>query len=200
MIKCVFFDFDGVLRNWDYDLATVEDLYGISLDAFREVAFAPENVEPAIRGVITDEEWMLNVGNILKTRYSELDVDGAMEFWSRRIGELEPEVLGIIRECKLRLPVALMTNATTKLNNDLESLGISGLFDHVINASEVGSVKPEPGIFLHALKVAGVGPHEAFFTDDRPENVEAAERLGYGGHLFESPAGLRRALANAGVI
>ena len=131
MIKCVFFDFGGVLRNWEYDQATVEDLFGISLDAIREVAFAPENVLPAVLGEITDEEWVSNVGKILKTRYPEHDVGGAMETWSSRTGELVPEVLDIIRECKSKLPVGLMTNATTRLNRDLESPGITDLFDQI---------------------------------------------------------------------
>lgn len=200
MIKCVFFDFDGVLRNWEYDWATIGDLYGISLDAFREVAFAPENVVPAVRGEITDEEWRANVGRILKTRFPGRDVEGALEFWSGRTGELAIEVLEIVRECKSKLPVALMTNATSKLNQDLESLCIADLFDHVINASEIGSVKPEPEIYLHALKIARIDPHEAFFTDDMPENVEAAERLGYVGHVFETAEGLRSALVKAGVL
>ena len=200
MIKCVFFDFDGVLRNWEHDWATIGDLYGISLDAFREVAFAPENVVPTVRGEITDEEWRANVGRILKTRFPGRDVEGALEFWSSRTGELVPEVLEIVRECKSRLPVALMTNATSKLNQDLESLGIADLFDHVINASEVGSVKPESEIYLYALKLVGIEPHEAFFTDDMRENVEVAAQLGYVGHVFETPEGLRTALTKAGVL
>lgn len=199
-IKCVFFDFDGVLRSWEYDMSTLDGLYGIPLDAFRSVAFAPKNVEPAIRGEISDEEWRANVGRIMKTRFPDRDVEAATAAWDSRIGELVPEVLEIIRECKAKLPVALMSNATSKLNQDLESLGISDLFDYVINASEVGAIKPEPEIYLHALKLSGVEPHEAFFTDDTPGHVEAAERLGYVGHVFESPEGLRMALRTAGVL
>jgi putative hydrolase of the HAD superfamily len=200
VIKCVIFDFDGVLRNWEYDLFLLERLYGIPLDAFREVAFAPECVGPAIRGEITDEEWMENVGQILKKRYPDQDMDAAMEAWSSRIGELVPEVLEIIRECKTKLPVALLSNATSKLNADLKSLGIDDLFDHVINASEIGSIKPEPEIYLRALKITGVDSHEAFFTDDRAENVEAAAQLGFAAHFFETPDGLRGALHDAGVL
>ena len=62
MIKCVFFDFDGVLRNWEYDQESLDAVFGIPIDVFREVAFAPENVVPAVRGEITDEEWRANVG------------------------------------------------------------------------------------------------------------------------------------------
>ncbi|MCH7971630.1 MAG: HAD family phosphatase [Chloroflexi bacterium] len=200
MIKCVFFDFDGVLRNWEYDQESLDAVFGIPIDVFREVAFAPENFVPAIRGEITDEEWVSNVGKILKTSYQDQDVEGAMDTWSSRTGELVPEVLEIVRECKSKLPVALMTNATTKLNWHLESLGIANLFDHVINASEVGSVKPESEIYLYALKLVGIEPHEAFFTDDMPENVEMAAQLGYVGHVFETPEGLRTALTKAGVL
>ena len=200
MIKCVFFDFDGVLRNWEYDLFTLDRLYGIPLDAFREVAFAPECVGPAVRGEISDEEWMENVGQILIKRYPGHEVDAAMEAWSSRTGELVPEVLEIILECKAMLPVALLSNATSKLNADLKSLEIEDLFDHVINASDIGSIKPEPEIYQHALKIAGVEPAEAFFTDDRPGNVDGAARLGIIAHLFETPEGLRRALGEAGIL
>ncbi len=199
-IRCVLFDFDGVLRNWDYDQANVGVTYGISLDAFRDAAFAPETVVPVIRGEITHEEWVSNIGRILKIRFPDKDVKGALETWSSRAGELVPEVLEIVRECKSKLPVALMSNATSRLNQDLKTLGLDGLFDYVINASEVGFIKPEPEIYLHALKLVGVEPHEAFFTDDLPENVNAAEQLGYVGHVFTTPERLRAALTGAGVL
>ena len=36
-IKCVFFDFDGVLRNWDHDMYGIEGKFGIPLEAVREI-------------------------------------------------------------------------------------------------------------------------------------------------------------------
>lgn len=165
-----------------------------------EIAFAPENVIAAVRGEVTDAEWRADVARQLSEKFPDGDVTGAMHTWNSRTGELVPEVLAIVRACKSKLPVALITNATTKLDQDLESLGIADLFDHVINASEIGSIKPEPEIYLHALKLAGVEPHEAFFTDDMAENVEAAEKIGFSGHVFETPEGLRTALARAGVL
>ena len=199
-IKCVFFDFDGVLRNWDYEINGLEENYGIPLEAMREIAFAPENVDPAVRGLITDEEWRANVGRILAARFPEKDAAGAIRFWDTRIGELVAEVLEIITEFKPKLPVALFTNATSKLNQDLKALGISDLFDYVVNASEIGSVKPEPEIFTRAIELVGVESHEAFFTDDKLENVKAAESLGWTGHTFENVAGLRSALTTAGML
>ena len=70
----------------------------------------------------------------------------------------------------------------------------------MINTSEVGAIKPEPEIYLHALEVAGVEPNEAFFTDDKAVNVEAAVRLGFTGYVFDNASGLREALVSAGVL
>ena len=199
-IKCAFFDFDGVLRSWDYEANSLEEDHGIPRGAMWEIVFAPENVVPAVRGEITDEAWRSNVCRILIEKFPENDAQGAWDAWSSSSGELFSEVLEIIQECKSKIPVGLMTNATSRLNTDLETLGIADLFNYVINASEIGSIKPEPGIFMHAVATAGVKPREAFFADDKAENVEAAEHLGYVGHVFETPAGLRTALVSVGVL
>jgi putative hydrolase of the HAD superfamily len=167
MIKCVFFDFDGVLRNWDYDMYGIEEKFGIPLEAVREAAFAKDSVNPAIRGEITDAQWRSNVAERLAKRFPGKDAVGAKNFWDSRIGELVPEVLSLVEECKAVAKVALFTNATSKLDHDLEALGITDLFDYVVNASEVGFIKPEPEIYHYALKLVGIEPREAFFTDDK---------------------------------
>ena len=145
-IKCVFFDFDGVLRSWDYEANTMEEEYGFPHGGMWEVAFTPENVVPAIRGEITDEQWRSNVAQMLTEKFPDSDVSGAMDAWQKHYGVLVPEVLEIITECKAKVPIAMLSNATSRLNYDLEKLGIADLFDFVFNASEIGSIKPEPDI------------------------------------------------------
>jgi putative hydrolase of the HAD superfamily len=200
MIKCVFFDFDDVLRNWDPSMHGIEGKFGIPLKVVRKVAFGKENLDPALRGEITDPLWRANVAQILADHYPDKDAHGAVKHWERSIGELNPEVLAIIKECKSVVKVALFSNATTRLNQDLESLGISDLFDYVVNASESGFFKPEPEIYAYALKLAGVESNEAFFTDDKPNLLNPALKLGWSGHLFEGATGLRSALVDAGVL
>jgi putative hydrolase of the HAD superfamily len=199
-IRCAFFDFDEVLRTWKYDRGTHERLFGTLVDAFDEAAFSPESLGPALRGEVTDEEWRAGIGQTVAERFPDKDVAGALAHWSSYYGVLVPEVLEIVQACKSNVAVGLMTNATSALDRHMEILGIAELFDYVVNASGIGSIKPEPEIYLHALKVAGINASEAFFADDRPENIEAAERVGYIGHVFENADGLRMALVNAGVL
>jgi len=87
--------------------------------------------------------------------------------------------------------VALFSNATSSLNQEIESLGLTGLFDHIVNTSAIGSIKPEPEIYVSALKLVGIEAEESFFTDDRPVFIEAAVNLGWSGHVFNGAPGLR---------
>jgi putative hydrolase of the HAD superfamily len=199
-IKCVFFDFDGVLRTWHYDEQRFQDEFGIPIEAFREVAFAKEHVNPAIRGHVTNEEWRAGVGEVLKERYPADKVDAAIADWNQRNGKLIPEVLAIADECKVKLPVALFTNATTRLPWEMEQHGLTGYFDYVVNASDTGFVKPEPEIYEYAANLAGIEHHEAFFTDDGVAQVEGARKLGWTAHHFKNADGLRAALVEAGVL
>jgi putative hydrolase of the HAD superfamily len=199
-IECVFFDFDGVLRNWGPDMSGIEGRFGIPFDEFAAVAFSTESIDDVIRGKTSDEEWRADVAQRLAERFPERDTAEVSEYWAGTVGDLVPEILSIINECKTEAKVALFSNATSRLNSDMESLGISGLFDYVVNTSDVGSIKPECEIYQYALKLAGIEAHQAFFTDDKSENVEAAIRLDWSGYHFESATGLRAALVEAGVL
>jgi putative hydrolase of the HAD superfamily len=199
-IKCVFFDFDGVLRIWEYEEQQFEEMYGIPIDVIREVAFAPERLHPVVRGQITNDEWRSGVAEELKTRYQSTQVDTAMADWNSRNGRLIPEAIEIARECKKVVPIALFSNATTRLPWELEQHGLTDFFDYVINASDTGYMKPEPEIYQYAVELVGIKPSEAFFTDDTPKNVEAATSLGWTGHVFKNAAGLPTALVDAGVL
>lgn len=70
--------------------------------------------------------------------------------------------------------------------------------DKVYASHLLGKAKPEPEFWLSILEAEGVRPEEAFFTDDFPENVEAAARLGIHARLYRDAPSLRRDLAALG--
>lgn len=65
-------------------------------------------------------------------------------------------------------------------------------FDVVVVSSEVGVTKPDPRIFELCLERLAVEPGDALFVDDRPENVQAAERLGIRTLHFTGDDAVRR--------
>jgi putative hydrolase of the HAD superfamily len=60
-------------------------------------------------------------------------------------------------------------------------------------------MKPAPAMYQAAAALAGVAPPDVFFVDDRADNVQGAERVGFDAVQFISPAALREVLAQRGV-
>jgi putative hydrolase of the HAD superfamily len=72
-------------------------------------------------------------------------------------------------------------------------------FHHLVLSHEAGAQKPARKIYDDALAAAGVEPHEAFFTDDLAENIEAARQLGLDAEVFEGVPRLLEHLEARGV-
>jgi len=63
---------------------------------------------------------------------------------------------------------------------------------------ELGAMKPDEAVYAAAEELAGVSGPEIFFTDDRAENVAAAQSRGWDAVLFASPLKLQADLAARG--
>ncbi|MCL4192120.1 MAG: HAD family phosphatase [Thermoguttaceae bacterium] len=64
---------------------------------------------------------------------------------------------------------------------------------------EIGAMKPDPAIYQAAAELAGVEPHEVFFTDDLAENVAGAREAGFDAVQYTSTPELVRELQGRGV-
>jgi epoxide hydrolase-like predicted phosphatase len=86
---------------------------------------------------------------------------------------------------------ALVTNNAREFRDAWRPvLPLAELFDAVVDSSEVGMRKPDPGIYHHARELVGGPPAErCVFLDDFAGNVAAAERLGMAAILVgEDPS------------
>ena len=71
-------------------------------------------------------------------------------------------------------------------------------FDGIVISGDIRMVKPEPAIFRHLLERYGLRAGDTVFVDDLPANVEAAQRLGLHGIVFENAAQCELALQSHG--
>ena len=60
--------------------------------------------------------------------------------------------------------------------------------------------KPDPEIYRQVEADCCLPPETLFFTDDRPENIDAASARHWQTHLFQGPAGLARRLVALGLL
>ena len=65
------------------------------------------------------------------------------------------------------------------LRQDVDEAGLGELLDVVVFSEDVGVMKPQPEIFLHALEQLDVEPADAMFVGDRLDtDVQAAASVG----------------------
>ena len=80
----------------------------------------------------------------------------------------------------------VLSNMSREFIEFLRRFPVYRLFDGEVVSCEEGTVKPEPRIYEILLERYALNPAETLFIDDRQANIEAAERLGIHGHLFDS--------------
>lgn len=189
-------DLDGVLRHWDPALMPrLEREYGLPPGSFARAAFHPDRLLPAVTGAVTDEEWRETVVEHLapacgaRMRAREL-----VAAWTATPATVDAEVLTMLTAVRRRVPVVLVTNATTRLDSDLAALGLTRAVDAVVNSAREGTAKPDQGIFRIAAERAGVPTGRCLFVDDTPGHVTAARELGMTALHHRENAALRRAL------
>lgn len=108
---------------------------------------------------------------------------------------------GLFRELKQSYRVVALSNTNEMHWEYLESVfPLIHEFDDYVLSFRVGAMKPDPVIYRAALTCAGCSAGEAFFVDDLPVNIEAAEELGIKGILFQDEAQLRADLIRLGLI
>ena len=62
----------------------------------------------------------------------------------------------------------------------LERLGISALFDVIVDGNKVMKAKPDPEVFLRAADELGIPPASCIVFEDAEAGIEAAHRAGMG--------------------
>lgn len=90
--------------------------------------------------------------------------------------------------------VALLSNAPVCVGDGLDQLPWIAAIGHRFYSGRMGLVKPDREIYDELARGLGADPAEIVFIDDRPENVEGAERAGMTGVRFTGAADLRAAL------
>ncbi|XVU24340.1 HAD family hydrolase [Actinoplanes sp. CA-054009] len=183
--RALLIDFDGVLRRWDpAPMIAVEVKYGLKPAALLETSMAWDVYRPAVAGEITDAEWMKLVAD-------RLPIDNAAEAvaeWQTYRGEPDPDALAFIRSVRAAgRKVGLATNATDRLQGDLEALALTDEVDVVISSWDIKVHKPAPEYFERACQLIGEQPKHVLFVDDDDRVVRGARAAGLSAYRWSGP-------------
>jgi REG-2-like HAD superfamily hydrolase len=204
-LRAVFLDIgDTVLRanpSWEgvYTLALEE--YGVSI--------GPDDLRDALRNVYHHGGWGFEGGfdpspersfrrtvEMDQRALSELKIGPLPEQFYRRLSELFmlvsswhvfPDTIPALTALRDRgLVIGAVSNWIWQLPELLHSLNLVSQFDFVAASARVGFEKPQPEIFQHALREAGVRPEEALHVGDHLDaDVAGAQAVGLAAVLID---------------
>jgi HAD superfamily hydrolase (TIGR01509 family) len=197
--RAVFFDIGQVLVRYDPRQAARAwaKLLGRHPMKVARYLWGSDVVDRIERGALKPED----IYGLFKSELGFTgDYDAFKRLWSGFF-RLNPGVARLAQRLKARHRVYLLSN-TNELHWDFirRRFSFARNVDGAVLSYELGERKPEPAIYLSALRLAQVEPERCVFIDDRRENVLAAARMGFRAIHFKSEKDLRAELIRAGAL
>jgi glucose-1-phosphatase len=197
--RAVIFDIGRVLIRVNVSRAMDGLASGISLTP-QEVWSAIEK-DPRMsdwqEGRIPPRDWHLNLNKRLGT---SLTFEQFSEIWNRALDPNPIHADSFFERLSKNYRLALLSNTDPLHMAHAEGTYLFfRFFPHRIYSYRVGASKPDPLIYLEALKACKVRAEEAVYIDDVAAYAEAAQRIGMTGILFHSPEQLQTDLRALGI-
>lgn len=200
MIKGIIFDYGNVIAQVDNTkfLHRLAEHSPLSIYELERIIYHTPNVSREFEsGRITAQQFYAQVTQLCAVTMSEPDFRRAFTDIFERI----PGTLSLIRKCKSRYKIGLLSN-TNPLDFDAEitTVEVFPLFDAVTVSYEVGAMKPDRRIYHDVLQKLGLSAGECIYIDDVPAYVEGARRCGLTALLYTSHRSLVNALQALGIL
>jgi len=185
--KFIYFDLGNVLLFFSHELAceNVAKLTGLTADTVRQVVFDSGLAWGYEDGTQSEEEFHQRFCDATARKPQLKEFIYAYS----DIFTLNEPMVGLVQRLSddgARLGILSNTSpGHWHLVTDGRYPFLCTEFFEVFGLSfELGCLKPKPEIYVKAAKLAGVDPHEIFFTDDRQDHVVAAQSAGFDAVQF----------------
>ena len=171
-MKTIYFDFFGVISTPAYMTVVKEGLPESEWESWLH------RLDLLDEGKTTEEDLITELVEQLGT--------SSIDTWERikQAPRLNDRLLEYIeRTLAPWYHLGLLTNATRSLIDRILGEKIR-LFPLEVVSAEIGLIKPDPRIFVHAITQANVPAQEILFIDDNPKNVTVAQDCGMQGIVY----------------
>lgn len=192
-LEAVVFDLDGVIRHYDrVHEREIEKRFGLVPGSLVTTAFGGRLGHDFMCGRIDHSGFAEQLGPLIGS------AEAAAEFVEMR-AEVDHEAVSVVRALQAMMPVALLTNGSTRTHLELDEAGLHDAFQHVFNSADTGFPKPDPRAYLNVIEALGSPVGRTAFVDDFPRNVDGALAVGMVGHHYRGLDGLVTFLSDHGV-
>lgn len=196
-IESVIFDLGNVLIDFDHRLAarrisgfadkSGEEIFALFFDSELTALFEAGKISPL--------QFFLKVKEILKLR---LDYGQFVPIWNEIFffSQKNLDVYNLASALSGHYKITLLSNINVlHFEYIKKTFPVLDIFHNIITSFELGLRKPQSQIYEKALEITATFPNKTFYTDDRPELVASARKLGIQAFVFTGPDQLKKDLS-----
>ena len=200
-LRAVVFDYGMVLTGPPDPEAhdALLRITGLPLDRFESFYWANRHAydDGRLTGIAFWQKFIRDAGLALGPDAAE-----QLNQWDSRMWTTQnPAMLAWHSQIKQRgLRTAILSNmGNSVLENMKREFDWLDRFDVLVWSYQLHMAKPNPAIYRHVLQQLDTQPEETLFLDDKRENIEAAQGLGFKTIEFSTVEGLRADLIATGL-
>ena len=203
--RALLFDLGNVCLPFDHGrmVRQLADLFEVPDECVQGALLDCRRLQAIERGEVSDDELHASLCDQFGRQVDRRTLfDAASDIFTP-----DPAMNALLAELAATdLPLVLVSNTSgPHIEFVRREYDILTHFDRLVLSYEVRASKPDAAFYEHAVAAAGCGAAGCgaagcFFTDDMPENVEAAAAFGMDAVRFESADQIRGELARRGVL
>jgi FMN phosphatase YigB (HAD superfamily) len=199
--RAILFDLGGVVLDVDFDRAL--QAWGrhsrLPLEQLRAAFHFDDPYQQHETGELTAESYFAHLRELLALECGTEHVQAGFNAIFPGVIQETVQLLDAVRQ---RVPCYAISNTNAvhvaEINRSFPQL--LPRFERVFASYEIGYRKPHPSAFRHVLDAIGVPAAEVLLFDDLVPNVEAALAMGMQAVQVNSPADVRQALMERGLV
>lgn len=200
-MRAAIFDLDGVIVD------TAKYHYLAWKRLAHELGFDfTESDNERLKGVsrVRSLEILLEIGGLELADQMKLELAAQKNAWYVQYvhhmdaTEILPGAAGYLKSIRTKGVRTAIGSASKNAPLILERLGITGLFDVIVDGNKVSKAKPDPEVFVRAANELDISLKDCVVFEDAEAGVEAARRAGMGVVGVGKPSVLKEADAVIG--
>lgn len=188
MIEAILWDFGGVITSSPFEaFAAYEKQHNLPKDFIRGInSTNPDNnawaqFESSQISPEAFDELFAQEAEAAGHRVAGKDVLALLS------GSIRPRMVNVLKTCKTQYKIGCITNnvksgagpgMASSSEKAKQVAEVMGLFDHIVESSELGIRKPDPRIYKVACEALKVAPENCVFLDDLGINLKPAKAQG----------------------
>ena len=179
LIKAVFFDLDGTLIDTEkiYNKFWREAAFSLGYDLTKEMVLELRSLDTKLAAAkfkkwFGDESLYEKIKALRIKRMNEYLLNNPIE---RKPGAIE--LLSYLKQEDIKAYVVTATKKDMALDL-IRRAGLENYLTDIISTKDVTKGKPDPEVYLKALKVANLEPDEVISVEDSPNGLQAAYDAG----------------------